>query len=176
MVWLVACGSVAPIPTETPAPTASPTPEASRERHYEPEGGFSYVPPAGWDLVDSPSMPYATAIGPGTDDFSANLTIMDEPFAGTLGEYVTLSLNNMREFFEGLEVVRQEQFRSVEGPPGVKIVTKNVQRGRALHQVFYLFNADATKFVITCTRLAVADEAVDVVCEESVRTFRLESE
>jgi hypothetical protein len=166
-------------PTQTAWPTDSLGPTAitdnSVERHYEPAGSFSYVPPAGWELVESSRIPYKIAREPGAGDFAGNLNVIDEVFPGTLDEYVATSLENMSTFFDGYRLISQEEFEPAEGPPGVRVVVENAQQGRLLHQTFYFFGNEP-KFVVACTRLAEAGEEFDLVCEQSARTFRIESE
>lgn len=85
-------------------------------------------------------------------------------------------MDGLSQYFENLQVLSQDEFKPEESPPGVRIVAENVQSGRVLHQMFYLFDAGAKKFVVTCTRLADAGEELDAVCEGSVKTLRFESE
>lgn len=178
-VLVANCGS-SPTPTPTPQPTntpaPTPTPEDSAERHHEPAGGFSYVPPSGWELVESSRIQYKIAREPGAGDFAGNLNVVDEAFPGPLDEYVEASLHNMSTFFEGYRQISQEEFQPAEGPPGVRVVVENAQQGRVLHQAFYFFSAEQKTFVVACTRLADAGEEFDAVCEQSVKTFRIESE
>ena len=179
-VALMANCSPSPTPTPTPRPTATPAPTAtpvdSPDRHYEPSGGFSYVPPSGWELVESSSIQYKVAREPEAGDFAGNINVVDEPFSGSLDAYVTTSVENMSAYFEGLRQISQDEFQPTEGPPGVRLVVENVQGGRILHQVFYFFGASERKFVFACTRLAGAGEEFDAICKESARTFRIESE
>ena len=179
LALIAGCGPSAtpvptPQPTATPAPTALPT--ESAQRYYEPAGSFSYSPPAGWEMVKASSLAYKVAVGPEMDGFAANLTVVDEPFGGSLDEYVSSAMDGLSQYFENFKVISQEEFEPEEGPPGVRIVAENVQGGRILHQRFYLLDAGTNKFVVTCTRLAGAAEELDTACEESVRTFRFESE
>jgi len=179
VVLIASCGPTAtpiptPLPTDTPAPTAIPT--ESADRHYEPAGGFSYIPPASWKLVDASALAYKVAVGPETDGFAANLTVVDEPFDGSLDEYVSSAMDGLRQYFENFQVLSQEEFKPEESSPGVRVVAEDVQVGRVLRQRFYLFDAGAKKLVVTCTRLADAAEELDAACEGSLKTFRFESE
>ena len=127
-------------------------------------------------MVKAPSLAYKVAVGPEMDNFAANLTVVDEPFGGTLDEYASSAIDGLSQYFEDFEVLSQDEFKPEEGPPGVRIVAENVQSGRVLRQRFYLLNAGTIKFVVTCTRLADAADELDAACEESVKTFRFESE
>jgi hypothetical protein len=182
---LANCGSSPTAqPTDLPAPTAPPTEpsaptatiEDSAERHYETAGGFSYVPPRGWELVDSTRIEYKIAREPVAGGFAGNLNVIDETFPGSLDEYVAASLENMSSFFDGYRQISQDDFQPATGSPGVKVVAEIAQQGRLLHQTFYFFGSDETKFVVACTRLAEAGEEFDAICEESVKTFQIESE
>lgn len=179
LALMAGCGPTAtpvptPQPTNTPAPSAIPT--ESPDRHYEPAGGFSYVPPAGWEMVKAPSLDYKVAVGPEADGFTTNLTVVDEPFDGSLDEYVSSAVDGLNQYFESFEVLSQDEFNVEAGLTGVRIVAENVQSGSVLRQRFYLFDAGKTKFVVTCTRLAGAAAELDAACDASVKTFRFEEE
>jgi hypothetical protein len=163
-----------PTPDVTPTPSITATP--SPDRLFEPSGGFSYVPPAGWEITESSKTPYKVVIGPTEDGFAANVTIIEEPFAGSLEEYASASVKNMSEYFQGFQLVSQDEFELEGGSTSVKIVIENEQSGLNLRQTFYILDAGGKKLVITCTRLLGSSEELDAVCEGSVRTFRFESE
>jgi hypothetical protein len=172
------CGpspSSVPTPTDLPAPPAIPTDDP--DRHYEPAGGFSYVPPEGWEIAQPASeTAYKVARSQSGEGFSANLTMVDEAFTGSLEEYVSLSLDNMSEFFEGMQVLSRDPFETDEASSGIRIATQNVQTGLELNQIFYFFDLGTKKLVVTCTRLAESSEEVDAACDASVRTFRFEGD
>lgn len=163
-----------PLPSPTPAP--SPTPREQGERHYEPAGSFSYVPPAGWDLVDSAQLAYQVAAGPEQDGFTPNLVVVDEAFDGSLDDYVAASLTSMNQVFQGFRLIHRRPFKSDEGLAGTRLITENAQGGRTLRQAYYFFESGPTKFVLTCTQLAEAGDSLDTTCDASAQTFRLESE
>lgn len=164
-----------PTPADTPTPPATPT--ENPDRHFEPAGGFSYIPPEGWEITEpSSATAYKVARSQSGEAFAANLTLIDEEFAGSLEEYVSLSLGNMGDFFEGLQEISRDTFELDEGSPGVRVATENVQSSLALHQIFYFFDLGSKKLVITCTRLSESGEEVDAVCDASVRTFRIEAD
>jgi hypothetical protein len=127
-------------------------------------------------MVEASSLDYKVAAGPEVDGFAANLTVVDEPFDGSLDEYVASALDGLEQYFENFQVLIQEEFKPVEGPPGVRIVAENVQGGRALRQTFYLFDGGTKKVVVTCTRLIEAAAELDAACDASVKTFRFETE
>ena len=176
---LTACGAPSePVSTATPAPAPPPTssPDGQPQRHYEPTGRFSYLPPAGWDLVDSGELAYQVAVGPEQADFSPNLVVLDETFDGSLDDYVAASLTNMGEFFQEFRLIDRRTFRSDDGHLGTRLITENVQGGRTLRQTYYFFERGPTKFVLTCTQLAGAGDNLDATCDASAQTFRLEPE
>jgi hypothetical protein len=176
---MVGCGATpAPSPTPQREDTLLPraTSEASADRHYEPSGGFSYIPPLGWELVESPRIQYKIARERDAAGFAGNLNVIDEEFSGSLDEYVATSLKNMSTFFDGYRQISQEEFQPADGSPSVRVVVENVQQGRLLRQTFYFFGTESQKYVVACTRLAEAGEEFDAVCEQSVKTFRIESE
>ena len=175
LIWLAACGTP---PTAAPTATLAPTPTLEREsdRYYEAVGGFSYIPPAGWELIDASGAEYKIAVGPEQGDFRPNLVVVDEPFDGSLDEYVSTSIANMGDFFEGSQLISQDEFAPQDGPAGVRFVVENAQGGRLLRHSFYCFDAGARKFVLTGTQLAGASVSLEPTFDAAARTFRLEAE
>jgi hypothetical protein len=179
LAGLAACGSsptASPPATEMATSVPTPTLEQESGRYYEPAGGFSYIPPAGWELVEASGTTYKVALGPLQDDFTPNLVVVDEPFDGTLDEYVSASLANMSDFFEGFQLISQDAFAPLEGPAGVRLVVENAQGGRRLRHSFYCFDAGARKFVLTGTQLSGSGASLEPTFDAAARTFRFESE
>jgi len=163
-----------PQPSDTPAPAIELEPEPNR--HYEPVGGFSFVPPEGWQMIEASGLAFKAAIGPIADEFAPNISVLDEAFDGSLDAYASLGLDNMQQFFENLVLVSEGAFQPDEGSPGVRIVVESVQGGRRLRQAFYFFDGGATKFILTGTQLADSGKNWDAMFDESAGTFRFESE
>jgi hypothetical protein len=143
-------------------------------RLTEEEGGFSFVPPEGWAIIEIPGLKFRTAAGPSSDGFAPNINIVDEPFGGSLDEYSEINITTMEQVFEDFDLISEEDFETDDGERAVRIAGENVQQGDTLRQTYYLFDAGDTKLVVTCSRLADAQEEADAACDESMETFQIE--
>jgi hypothetical protein len=173
--------SPAPTNTSVPEHTLAPTPESIDAptpvpdgRHVESEGGFSYVPPSGWQMAELPGFKYKIARGTPTGDFAPNMNVVDEAFSGSLGDYVAASIAFIEGLFEDVRVVSQEDFFTDEGERGIKVVIEDTQHDVKLYQVFYVFDAGEKKIIVTYTRLADQGQEYDALVDQSMKTFRIE--
>ena len=158
----------------TPQPIDAPTPVPDG-RHIESEGGFSYVPPSGWQMTELPGLKYQFASGAPTGEFTPNLSIfVDETSSGSLDDYVVGSVAVVKDIFQDVRVISQEDFLTDEGERGVKVVIESTQHDVKMYQVFYIFDAGAKKIVFTYTRLADQGQENDALVDQSMRTFRLD--
>jgi hypothetical protein len=154
-----------------PAPSAGPE---DPRRHTEVAGGFSFVPPDGWNIRPVPGLKFRAAVGPAAAGFAPNINVVDESFRGPLDTYVQGNLASMRQAFQQFRLLRREEFEAAGGLPGARVVSENEVNGRALRQTYYFFARGDTKFVITCTALAEGGDKLDPVFEASLRTFRFD--
>jgi hypothetical protein len=140
---------------------------------YEKEGGFSYDPPAGWQIVEFPGYKYRISRGPTQNDFAPNINVVDEKFSGPLSAYVDANVETLQKLFKNLTILQRESFTTTSGSAGFKLVTKNEPFGQTLRQTFYFFANGNRKYVVTCSALAEGGETLDAIFQESIRTFRM---
>src|SRR6266446_6964448 len=93
-------------PSNPDAPATNIDKERKAERHVEAEGGFSFIPPAGWEIRSLPGLKYKVLVGPTTVGFTANLNVKDEQYPGSLEDYVKASTESLKQRpqSEGLKV------------------------------------------------------------------------
>jgi hypothetical protein len=144
------------------------------DRLIEKEGGFSYVPPRGWEIVEFPGLKYRISRGTIVSEFAPNINVVDEQYSGTLDSYVDGNIDAMSGVFEDFNLINREPFSTDEGLQSVMLIVENVQMQRNLRQYFYFFEDNDRKYVVTCTSLASNYEEVDSLFDKSIRSFRLE--
>ncbi|MBI5950926.1 MAG: hypothetical protein HY865_04665 [Chloroflexi bacterium] len=157
--------------------TVTPTPAASvtGERHVESEGGFSYLPPSDWQIVEFPGMKYKGAWGKETAGFSPSLKFHSETYAGPLDDYISDNLELIKRVFSDVMIISQENFKTNDGENAIKVIAEDTQAEQRLHQIFYYLAAGDEKFIITYTRLAEAGEENDILVDESIKTFQFDN-
>ncbi len=179
--WTPTPLSTTPSPEGTSTPTSSPTLQPADVptpgldgRHVESEGGFSYIPPSGWQVTEWPGLKYKIASGAPIGDFAPNLNFVDEAFSGSLDDYVAANIAAVKEAFQDVRVISQEDFFTDEGERDVKVVIENTQHDTEFYQAFYIFDAGEKKIAATYTRLADQGQENDALVDQSMRTFRIE--
>jgi len=173
---LIQASSDEQTPTEAPvSPTATEAPVSDEVmRHFEPDGGFSYIPPEGWVVDEYPGLKYMIVLAGQIGNFNPNINFLDETYSGTMEEYVSLNLDAIVQVFEEASIISQEEFSTNEGLQGFKVVIENYQEGLQLIQIFYFFEAGDTKYIATYTRSADQIEALDILVDQCMKTFRFE--
>ena len=144
-------------------------------RHHEKAGGYSIVPPEGWQVREMPGLKHRVLVGPAADDFAPNINVVDERFDGELDEYVLKSFANLKLKFSGFEQVGGNDLQLDDGRRAVKMVVRHSQFGAPLEQTFYFVSGSgATKYVLTGSKRADDAREWDATFDTCVRTFRLE--
>jgi hypothetical protein len=147
------------------------------ERHVEPEGGFSFIPPDGWEMRSFPGrFKFKAAIGPPTGGFTPNIAVGDELWPGSLEDYIKASIEVISQK-PNIKVTKKGDFTTSEGLRGARITLDNFRKDTTLRQTMYFFARGETKFVVTCSTVAAAgSDDLDAVIENSIKTFRIDEQ
>jgi hypothetical protein len=182
-LFVLSCGQITPIaPTLTLIPASNSTNTvistqvitSTDGRHVELEGGFSYIPPVGWQVVEFPGEKYKIVAGKASTDSYLILTFSDETYAGSLDNYVAGNLNGLKSAYKSVNIINQENFKTDNGESAIKIIAENKINGEQLHQTYYIFADNDRKFIITYTRLQGSDEDNDVLIDQCIKTFQVD--
>jgi len=146
------------------------------ERHVEPEGGFSFIPPDGWEMRSVPGRKFKAAIGPPTAGFTPNIVVSDELWPGSLDDYIKAGIEVMLQKQPNVKVVKKGDFTTSEGLRGVRITLDNFGKDTTRRQTMYTFARGETKFIVTFTTVAEGSEAFDPVFENTIMTFRIDEQ
>ncbi len=137
-------------------------------------GVFSYEAPAGWTVQNSPASKCPVALGARKDNFTANLNVVFEPFAGTLDDYVAA---NMKEIsgpsgFANLRIIEQKSFQTSAGVRGARVVLDDTQGAVNLQQVFYFFaGSSSNKIIVTGSSLVGDGDRFAPIFDGAMKTF-----
>lgn len=191
LAWMLIQPSSPPAPTQArplapppvnpvvknPPNNNIPVPPVAGEpfRHVERTGGYSFVPPTGWKMVDFPGLKHQIAVGAPANGFAPNVVFVPEPFAGSLQQYVAASQNTLRLASPQLKQLGEVEWKTTEGLPGIKLITQNEQQGRLLRQNFYFLElAPKMMIVVTATALAEGADKLDPIFDAAMKSFRPE--
>jgi hypothetical protein len=188
LVLITICGTLPEVgaaPRSTATPTATPlrlstraSPSDSTDasgRHYEREGGFSFVPPKGWKIETVRGFKYKSAVDYRPSSFPPNIVLTDDPYDGSLEAFTLMFKALARNAFQSLTVIEQKPFVPDGGTSAIRLVIESVQNRLTLHQTIYLFDGGDFKIIAICSRLADRHKDVDALCDASLKTFRLEA-
>lgn len=137
------------------------------------EDRFSYILPKGWIAKDTGILKFRAALGPPSNGFAPNIIVIEEPFTGTLEQYVNGSERSLAQTTPGYRSLAKSAFTTSEGLRGVKLVTNQVQSGRRLRTTFYFFPSRKDRFfVVTCSALLETGSKWAATFDSAMRTFR----
>ena len=144
-------------------------------RHVEKEGGFSFVPPQGWRIMEFPGWKYKIAAGPISNGFAANILFSDEATNLNRKEYVSANMKVIPNFFKNPKTIGESELKTSDGTPCSRVVIKNDHDGKRMRQSFYFFQLLPRRMhVATCTALAENGAELDTVFEDSMKTVQME--
>jgi hypothetical protein len=157
----------------------APAPASVGERYYEPAGGFSICPPAGWEVRAVQGQEYKIMLLT-SGETRANVIVKGMDFGGPLEEFMSRNLLGLTQLSEEGKLKRyrllgRSELKTDAGARVLKAVIEQEIVGHLLRQTFYAFDAGAgRKIYLTSTVPSEAGEEYDKAVEESARTFRLE--
>ena len=71
-----------------------------------------------------PGLKYKWAVGPAAQGFAPNINVVDEPFAGTLDDYVAGNIKTLSALVKYYRQIDKGPFATTKGLEGVKLVTE----------------------------------------------------
>jgi len=141
-------------------------------RFYEKSGGFSILIPESWQVAEMPSLKYKVLIGQTKNNFTPNITFVDEAFGGDLNFYVEASIEQLKRLLgNNIEIMERSDFVTIKNLKGVKLVTKSLQYDRHIRQIMYIFPGNGKKIVVNCTVLTEEGEPYDELFDKTIKTF-----
>ncbi len=145
------------------------------ERHVEKEGGFSLVPPKGWETKDQANLKYKIFVGPVTNGVASNLVLVDEAYKGELADYVALNKKSLRAAFKDYKEISEKELKTDGGATFYRVIAEIEHNGVLMRQGFAFFDlGGGKKLVITCTAAADGGAKLDGTFETVLKSFQLE--
>jgi len=155
-------------------PALSSGPKVAKgQRHFEPEGGFSFIPPDGWEMRSIPQSKFKVAIGPPAGGFTPNILLFKELWPGSLDDYINAASESWAQ--KKANLVKREDFKTAEGLKGRRLVFENRGDDPVRRQTMYVFDKGETKYGVMCTTVAEGADKLDAVFEDCIQTFRLDA-
>jgi hypothetical protein len=140
-------------------------------RHVEKAGGYSIYLPESWEAVEWPGLNYKILLGPTENNLRPNITFADEAFTGRLDAYVDLNIEALQETFDEFELIQRDEFVTLKGLKGEKLVTNTLQNEQYFQQIFYFFPGKGKQFLALCTISLESGDAYDAFFDEIIGTF-----
>ena len=156
------------VPTATiERPTATPTVSSTEStsnvgsRHYEEDGGFSYIPPEGWEIYEIPGLKYHGLMDSNLS--GSNVIFVDETYSDSLENYVDQSIEALRLYFpDFFEMISMDEIETDSGLHGTSVVTQNVVNDIEVYQTYFFFDLGEKILVITYTSM-VKDTTSNII-------------
>lgn len=149
------------------------TDEASR--HYDIKGGFSYVPPEGWETFQPPEgLILHVFYGKRVGDFTPSITVTYEKYPGSLESMVDYYIETMRGLLNGFNFLERVQFVTGDKLRGIKLAVDVMPDQRFERQYLYFFEGDVKKYTVICSALPENAEVFEPLYDATVKTFKIE--
>ncbi|MFN4294189.1 MAG: DcrB-related protein [Thermoflexales bacterium] len=164
-----------PRPTLSPTPTPTKAPAATAdERIEERDGGFAYIPPAGWRTEAISQSPFEVLFAPSDGSgFTANVNFNVDESGVDLETYIELAIEELKKGISGFTLRKEERLSTDQGSDVVKLTTDSTLQGRRLRQVYYLVELGPRRLIVTYTRLQNSQQRYDRDVDNFVKTIEL---
>lgn len=144
------------------------------ERHVEPAGGFSYVPPEGWELVDTPGLDYKTLTkqsGVGIVLTTEEDLAVSESLRRSLRREMSSFLSKYDIDMRGVRIVEDKLYTTESGYPALRFALNGTINQRSARLFIYLVQLEQNTVIAFYVRPqnAFADE--DAAVEAMINTL-----
>lgn len=154
--------------------------QSKPSRHSEPDGGFSYVIPEGWELEDTPGAEFKSLVNPGEED-SVKPTVafftLDDPAPidqAFRRKYRTLLPNRLREFYNragSVRFIRDSLFTTDTGYNAAKFVMEGTVYNQRAQITAYIVDIEGRKIVALYARPRGSSPDNDEQIEAMINTL-----
>lgn len=165
----------------TPRPTLSPTPTPAKapattadKRIEERDGGFAYIPPAGWRTEKVSQSPFKVLLAPSDGSgFTPNVNFNVDESGVDLETYMELVIEELKKGISGFTLRKEERLATDQDADVVKLTTDLTFQGRRLRQIHYIVGLGPRRLIVTYTRLQNSQQQYDRDVDNFVKTIEL---
>jgi len=151
---------------EAPAPAG---------RLRQPAGEFSYVTPAHWRRTRPAGMDFVIVATNAEAGLSANIFVEGPPRRGTVREQAARLLAVYRDRSRDYAVIRQQDFNTDSGLPGLKITAcRRTKESLSLALYHYLLQDGDRVIRVTCSCAASVARKYEPVFDAAMKSLRAE--
>ncbi len=128
-----------------------------------------YVPPSGWVLAPAPAGFVGKWVKPGDDTYRQNVSIVGHRFTGSLDDFYTIAIQQLRKEFPGGNIaVNEDTTVCVDNPAKYVSYALNTNDGAMIiEQIITVENGAA--YILTYARLASQES--DHAARQSMTTL-----
>jgi hypothetical protein len=147
-------------------------------RHYEPDGPFSYAPPAGWQIRDHERSPFKALSGTVGGTVPVLVVFTKSNYPGMLKPFTAGLYREILREDEEAGILTPRYFKMPHRDRAVKFAAREKVGRRDCRRTYYVFQKDSRRLhiVAACTTPAAAGGAADAALDELMRSFRFERE
>jgi TPR repeat protein len=148
-------------------------PQTSDRPDFGGDHSFSYVPPPGWKVVNSPLSKYNIAQGESAQGITPNINVIVEQYPKSLDEFVASALEELKTNKDHV-LLGKSDFQTSDGVRGIKVMFE-FDSGEAKNRFracSYAFKEGPRVFFATCGSLASDGAKHDAAFDAAMKTFR----
>ena len=157
------------------------TADQAQVRLTDSSGGFSYVPPPGWQIRNYPGIKYKISSAPPMAVFTPTIVVRYDVVPVDLDRYVRgctagimKHLTDPDKSYTTYHVVSQGAFVTAAGLHGVRLLSDATLFGKSVRQIFYTFPGPSNrKYIATTSWLQADGNKYAAASDEAMKTFTL---
>ncbi len=143
----------------------------SQENYTDNNKDISFIMSENWQCMKYDKLKYKLVVGERVANFTQNIVINSEEFEGSMEEYIAYSIENLKIYLPDIKIKKNELFENDSNIPAWKLICENDYQVEKLRQYYYFFKNDNTFFVCVASVLQSSSEEIEVLFDESMKTF-----
>jgi TPR repeat protein len=149
-------------------------PQTSDRPDFGGDHTFSYIPPPGWKVVESPLSKYNIAQGESAQGMTPNINVIVDHYSKSLDEFVASALKELKTN-KGHVLLGKSDFQTSDGVHGIKVMFEfdSSEAKNRLRASSYAFKAGTRLYFATCGALASDGAKHDAAFDAAMKTFRI---
>jgi hypothetical protein len=154
--------------------------QATCTRHTEIAGGYSFCPPAGWAVEESPGQKFKIVMGPVGNVFTPNINVQSSDSTIALSAYADAAVKAILESVgdkvvgaSNIDLVSRTAFTTDSKLTGIKVVFRTNFQGIVIYSAQYMFDTGKGKLLVTGTSLESEKEANGKLFDAALKTFKI---
>jgi hypothetical protein len=136
------------------------------------EEGFSYTPPAGWQVRSLAGQKYKVALAPAVDGYAPHIIVADELFYGGVEDYTKGLLDTLSKQKKGFKNLGQATLVTAAGLKGMRLLVESMENEVAYRSLVFIFPGTGDlKLIMSFNARSADGDKHDAVVDAALKTL-----